>query len=159
MEFSVNELLCVCADLGRLTLTLRQVSHWSLDVSLSLKSNSIGKDEFMKGISRTLKALTKPATVWLVGFFVPVGLWGQVFNPDQIAILRWYSANLTTAFSVGTGPLGVAFDGLNIWVVNNLDNTVTKLRAATADVQGTFSVGSGPYAVAFDGGNIWTATA
>ena len=64
---------------------------------------------------------------------------GSAANPNQIALLRWYSANLTTAFSVGTGPQGVAFDGLNIWVANAIDNTVTKLRAATGAPQGTFS--------------------
>ena len=32
-------------------------------------------------------------------------------NPLQIAILHWYNANLTTSFSVGSGPGFVAFDG------------------------------------------------
>jgi DNA-binding beta-propeller fold protein YncE len=30
-------------------------------------------------------------------------------------------------FSVGNGPVGVAFDGTNIWVVNTSGNTVSKL--------------------------------
>src|SRR5215469_14727881 len=43
-------------------------------------------------------------------------------NPLQIAILHWYNANLTTSFSVGTTPQGVAFDGTSMWVTNNGSN-------------------------------------
>ena len=35
-------------------------------------------------------------------------------------------ANLGT-FAVGSFPLGVAFDGANIWVANNGSDTVSKL--------------------------------
>jgi len=58
-------------------------------------------------------------------------------------------------YSVGTGPLGVAFDGSNIWVANSGDNSVTKLLASTGAVVGTFSVGSNPANAAFDGTTIW----
>jgi hypothetical protein len=51
-------------------------------------------------------------------------------NTQQIAILRWYAANLATQIPVGTQPNDVAFDGENIWVANNGSNNVTKLRAA-----------------------------
>lgn len=79
-------------------------------------------------------------------------------NPLQIAILRWYPANQSeAAFSVGTEPIGVAFDGANIWVTNYGSNNVTKLRASDGGVLGTFSVGTHPYGVAFDGANIWVA--
>src|SRR5580700_5902178 len=51
-------------------------------------------------------------------------------NPLQVALLRWYPANLTTSFSVGSNPSGVAFDGASIWVTNQLSQTVTRLRAS-----------------------------
>ncbi|HET7441213.1 MAG TPA: hypothetical protein VFJ47_07925, partial [Terriglobales bacterium] len=56
----------------------------------------------------------------------------------------------------GTLPTGVAFDGANIWVVNQIDNTVTKLRASDGACVGTctFAVGSSPFGVAFDGAHI-----
>jgi hypothetical protein len=42
----------------------------------------------------------------------------------SIALLRWYDANQTgLAYTVGTDPGGVAFDGANTWVTN----TVSKL--------------------------------
>ncbi len=78
-------------------------------------------------------------------------------NPNQVAILRWYSANQTADFPVGNSPYGVAFDGANIWVTNNGSNDVTKLRASDGTNLGTFPVGSGPEGVALDGANVWVA--
>ncbi len=78
-------------------------------------------------------------------------------NTQQIAILRWYAANLTTQITVGNRPLDVAFDGENIWIVNSASNNVTKLRASDCAILGTFPVGNGPLALAFDGANIWVA--
>ena len=78
-------------------------------------------------------------------------------NPLKIALLKWYPANKTTSFKVGKQPLGVAFDGANIWVTNNDDATVSKLRASDGADLGTFNVGGAPMGVAFDGANIWVA--
>ena len=85
----------------------------------------------------------------LIGVTSPTG------NPLQIALLHWYNANLTTTFGVGANPRGVAFDGANIWVVNNGSNDVTKLRANDGAVLGTFGVGTQPVRAAFDGANVW----
>ena len=86
---------------------------------------------------------------------------GQIqgnFNPNQVALLRWYAANESgAAFAVGNFPRGVAFDGANLWVANTGDSTVTKLRASDGASLGTFTVGSFPSGVAFDGANIWVA--
>jgi len=77
-------------------------------------------------------------------------------NAQQIAILHWYPANQTAAFTVGATPEGVAFDGANMWVANFGSSTVTKIRASDGFIVGTFSVGS-PTGVAFDGANIWVS--
>jgi DNA-binding beta-propeller fold protein YncE len=50
----------------------------------------------------------------------------------------------------------VAFDGADIWVVNE-GGTVTKLQASDGAYAGTFNVGTNPFGVAFDGANIWVA--
>jgi DNA-binding beta-propeller fold protein YncE len=60
-------------------------------------------------------------------------------------------------YDVGYGSWDVAFDGVNIWVTNNSDNTVTKLRASDGGGAVTYAVGSTPIGVAFDGVNIWVA--
>jgi hypothetical protein len=75
----------------------------------------------------------------------------------KVALLKWYPANLTTSFKVGQNPYGIAFDGANMWVTNNGDNTVRKLRANDGATLGTFSVGVQPMGVALDGANIWVA--
>jgi hypothetical protein len=54
-----------------------------------------------------------------------VGLSGR--TPLQIATLHWYDVRTQTTFPVGSGPIGVAFDGANIWVASFLSNTLSKL--------------------------------
>ena len=78
-------------------------------------------------------------------------------NPLKIALLKWYRANTTTRFAVGSQPYGVAFDGENIWTANSGDGTVTKLRAADGTSLGTFKVGNLPNGVTFDGANVWAS--
>jgi len=57
----------------------------------------------------------------------PPGPPGASLNPLQIAILHWYDTNQTWGdFPVGSFPLGVAFDGANIWTANFSSNTVSK---------------------------------
>ncbi len=83
----------------------------------------------------------------------------QTRNPLQIATLRWYEAIQSGAdFAVGTNPVGIAFDGANIWVANFDSNNVTKLRASDGACVAPciFSTGSSARGVAFDGANIWT---
>jgi hypothetical protein len=83
---------------------------------------------------------------------------GLGYSPMQIALLHWYEAIQTgNAFSVGTNPGGIAFDGANIWVANGNSNNVTKLKASDGSLVGTYSVGTNPRGIAFDGANIWVA--
>jgi YVTN family beta-propeller protein len=80
------------------------------------------------------------------------------YNPQQVALKRWYSANQSGAsVSLGGSPYGVAFDGSSIWVSNAANNNVSKVRASDGTVLGTYQVGSNPRLVEFDGVNIWVA--
>src|SRR5579862_2181932 len=58
-------------------------------------------------------------------------------------------------YPVGQNPLGMCFDGSNIWTANFGDGTVSKLRASDGKKMGTFKLGGGPTGVTFDGANIW----
>ena len=78
-------------------------------------------------------------------------------NLSLLGSLRWDL--LGQRVNVGSSPVGVAFDGANIWVANNGSGTVTKVRASDGNIQGTFTVGTSPIGVAFDGTNIWVANA
>src|ERR1700730_1293680 len=109
---------------------------------------------------KSLKAVCSLASVVCFAFVTlrPCAAAKSALNPEQVALLRWYPANVTTTLSGLNSPVGVVFDGESIWVVNQLGNSVTKLRASDGTSLGTFSVGSEPEFVAFDGANIWVAT-
>ena len=60
-------------------------------------------------------------------------------------------------YTVGSQPRAMVFDGFHIWVVNEGDNTVTKLRAWDGAVIGTYPTGNSPRAIVFDGAHVWVA--
>jgi DNA-binding beta-propeller fold protein YncE len=60
-------------------------------------------------------------------------------------------------FPAGHGPTALASDGANIWIANQYDNTVVKLRASDGTLQGTFPVGPSPIDIIYDGANFWIA--
>jgi DNA-binding beta-propeller fold protein YncE len=58
-------------------------------------------------------------------------------------------------FGAGETPSAITFDGTCIWVANNANDTVTKLRCSDGSLVGTYYAGSGPGAVMYDGESIW----
>jgi hypothetical protein len=79
-------------------------------------------------------------------------------NPLKVALLKWYKANtVPTEFPAGPNPVGVAFDGANIWIANYGASTVTRLRASDGAPLGTISTGNAPAGVAYDGANMWVS--
>jgi hypothetical protein len=115
-----------------------------------------------KAIRLTL--LASLALAWMsVSAFAQSGVVNSTKNPEQIAILHWYPANLAATFS-GFQPNGVLFDGANLWITSyrNASGTLVKMRASDGAVLGTFplsfhSVGVSKIRMAFDGANIWVA--
>jgi DNA-binding beta-propeller fold protein YncE len=81
------------------------------------------------------------------------------FNPNQIAILRWYQANTSTLFSpTGLGGAGpIVFDGQNIWVAGATSNTLSEYSIDGKQLAGPISLTSGgwPVGMASDGANLW----
>src|SRR5579863_8006461 len=77
-------------------------------------------------------------------------------NPLKVALLKWYNANtVPTEFPAGPNPVGVAFDGANIWIANYGASTVTKVRANDGAALGAFATGNAPAGVTFDGASVW----
>jgi DNA-binding beta-propeller fold protein YncE len=72
-------------------------------------------------------------------------------------MLRASDGSTLGTYSVGSGPFGICFDGVNIWVTNTWSNDVTKLSASDGSTLGTYNVGSNPMGICFDGANIWVA--
>ena len=91
-------------------------------------------------------ALLAPA--FTLALVLPAHLDAQAVNPLQLALLKWapYSGD---AFPVGSGPVGLAFDGASIWVANYTSFSVSKLRASDGAVLGTFGVANPPGGLAF----------
>src|SRR5664279_3726464 len=79
----------------------------------------------------------------------------QSINYDDVALLRWYPANLTARIPAGQNPIAAAFDGSHIWVANYTSGSVTELEASDGAIVGTFSAGANPIGLAFDGANLW----
>src|SRR5437016_1145142 len=101
---------------------------------------------FSCSISRTIPFVFSLAV--LLGLSARVAPMASAQTPE--------SPNVTVqSFPVGNRPEGLAFDGTSIWVVNEFDNTVTKLRASDGTIEGVFAIGREPKYLAFDGANIW----
>jgi len=49
------------------------------------------------------------------------------FNDVTVTKLRASDGKVLGTFTVGTSPLGIAFDGANIWVAITASNVVAKL--------------------------------
>ena len=57
-------------------------------------------------------------------------------------------------FPVGSSPIGLAFDGANIWTTDFFGNAVVKVRASDGVILGTYGL-FGPLFVAYDGASVW----
>ena len=65
-------------------------------------------------------------------------------------------ATSSGTFPVGQDPEGLVFDGANVWSLNRVDSTVTKL-GTDGTIIGTYQVPQFPQAITFDGSNVWVA--
>ena len=94
---------------------------------------------------------------------------GQVlFDGNYIWVASWGLGNGLTKIEpsdgtilgtsiVGKSPFGLAFDGENIWVTNNADDTVSKVRASDGQVLLTVPAGPSPWGIVYDGEGLWVA--
>lgn len=83
-------------------------------------------------------------------------------TPSVEVSFEWGStvgSKVLGTYPIGNAPIALAFDGSNIWVANQDDDTVTKLSVSTGvESPGSpYNVGDGPVALSFDGANIWVA--
>src|SRR5437660_862552 len=96
---------------------------------------------------QTTTTLTlRPGILHLVSFIVVLH-----FSLPSVEAQQIYHPDLTIqSFATqGLGPIGLTFDGVNIWAVNQNSNNVSKLRASDGTVLGVFPVGGGPAYAAF----------
>ena len=103
---------------------------------------------------------TTPSNSQLLGFNGTTWTPTSVYDPRQVALLKWYSEPagwVPASVTVGTGPWGVAFDGSHIWVANEGSGNVSEIDVAGHTVINTVTVGGNPVGVAFDGSHIWVS--
>jgi hypothetical protein len=97
----------------------------------------------------------------------PTGPAGASLNPLQIALRRWYPANVGTTISTTAPPSVLAFDGTNVWVAEadpTVGTRLVEIRTTDGLVlnQFTFDEILGtpgpPYAMEYDGSSLWITT-
>lgn len=62
----------------------------------------------------------------------------------------------TTTTYAASYPIGIAFDGTNMWTANYSGNSVSKI-SPSGTVTTYTGTGAAPTAIAYDGANMWTA--
>jgi DNA-binding beta-propeller fold protein YncE len=62
-------------------------------------------------------------------------------------------------YNVGSNPVGLAFDGTYVYVVNEFGNNVYMFLARNGYLETSIGVGSEPVGIACDGTNMWVANA
>ncbi|MFK7919550.1 MAG: DUF5074 domain-containing protein [Ilumatobacter sp.] len=85
---------------------------------------------------------------------------------EQIAVLAWHEAPGTIAtIPVGTTPIGIAFSGTALYVINAVSSDVSVIDPVTNEAIGApipieqFVVSDFPTAIAFDGTHMYVASA
>jgi hypothetical protein len=91
--------------------------------------------------------------------------YGLAFDGTSVWVASWNSTGsltkinasdgTTTTVNLGTNITQLAFDGSNIWAVEDINNSVAKVRASDGVLLGNFPIANVPYGVAFDGTNVW----
>jgi hypothetical protein len=95
----------------------------------------------------------------LVAILLTSGAWAQNKNRADIAILRASDGlNLGTFPTGGRTPNQMVFDGDNIWVTDEFEDTFVKLRPSDGAQVFFFRGGlNGPSGIAFDGTSVWVS--
>jgi hypothetical protein len=138
-----------------------QISKQHTNVVAVQPQTTFRKEDRMKKQSFTTLKL---AIVFAMVTTMSLSAMAQSSNPLQVALNRWYVANEVVHFSTfydSTGnahalstPSGMAFDGSNLWIGNEGNNTVMKVRASDGQFLATYTVDN-PGSLAFDGQRIW----
>jgi YVTN family beta-propeller protein len=137
-------------------------------IGMAFDGTNIWTAHFTGSVSIIPLAASTPDTVTNVstGFTNP---WGMVFDGAHIwvtdagKLLKLSPAGaVLQSVTVGGNPLFPAFDGTNIWVPNNNDNSISVVQASTGNVVATIVADAnnqlnGPQAASFDGQRVLVA--
>ena len=165
LEFDLEAETLDRQDADTSEATVRQVADDALETDLAAETAARQDADTSEATVRQAaddaldsRVTTNEGDITALETDVAGALEARQLNPLQVALLRWYEASEAgNDFAVGNQSSFVAFDGANIWVTNQSDDTVSKLRASYGMTLGTFAVGRDPLGLAFDGAHIWVA--
>ena len=82
-------------------------------------------------------------------------LWAVCYYGGEVAAVDTASATVERTISTGVNPMGIAYDGTNVWVTDPGASTIWKVDplAGTATSSTT---GAGGWTAVFDGTSLWT---
>jgi hypothetical protein len=130
-----------------LAITTDGLSIWTANLGSGVSkvsADGLVQQTYTAGLTSTRGIVYDGASIWVTDSSV-----GGLLRLD-------INGNIVQTVPTGSSPNYPVFDGLNIWVPNFSDDSVTVVRAATGQVVATLS-GNGlddPYASAFDGERI-----
>jgi ABC-type transport system substrate-binding protein/class 3 adenylate cyclase len=78
-------------------------------------------------------------------------------QPNSVGVISPSSGRVTSTFSAGASPGGVAVGEGATWVTNPDANTVARINAGSNAPNQTYQVGGGPVGVAVGHGSVWVA--
>jgi hypothetical protein len=79
-------------------------------------------------------------------------------NEGSISYVGFHPITVVTVTTGFVAPVGILYDGANIWVTDIGDDTLKKLSPGAQILQ-TIAVGNNPFFPVFDGTNIWVPNA
>ena len=80
-------------------------------------------------------------------------MWATAVDSNQV--IKLSSSCAPTYYSVAGGPVGIVFDGTNLWTANQTGNSISRINLS-GTVTGTYALGYTPWWIAYDGANVWT---
>lgn len=86
-------------------------------------------------------------------------VWASDYYNETVRILNPSNGVIIQNVQVGSGPIGMAFDGTNVWVCNYSDSTCTVINEGDGSIVSTVNVGKEPTCVLFDSQYIWVCCA
>jgi YVTN family beta-propeller protein len=78
-----------------------------------------------------------------------------VAGPNTVGVIDSGSSRLVARIPVGVHPVGIAYDGGDVWVANTESDTVSSIDPQSRRVK-TIGIGEPPTDIVFAGGNVWT---
>jgi len=80
------------------------------------------------------------------------------YEGSQICLLNYRNYNLITGWTITAGaiPMGVTYDGTNVWTANYARNSVSKISPTSVETEYSGTCAQ-PLAIIYDGTNLWTA--